>query len=144
MTDVWVAEGGLARDEAERRLSELFGIATTRDGDLAGVSTVFLARDPQLRMDVWNFRTFVRPAHRRSHLASGLAVQARRALAERFASGEDRRAGAVVYLTQHAGLASGLVEPLSPSRFWFVGEEGGVQRRVHYFPGALTPESPHA
>ena len=143
VVEFWQREGALRSvAEAQRRVSEILLVATHRGGGLAGVSTTYLQGNPQLRADLWHTRVFIAERHRRSHLALALAIGARDGLAERFASGADRRAIGVLFdvestALKHAGCQA--VWPLVGSTFIGLGPDGS-HVRVNYFPGARTPE----
>jgi hypothetical protein len=138
----WVREGALAAAEAQRRVAEILLVATDRAGRPAGVSTTVLRRIDQLRADLWYTRVFVGAAHRRSHLALGLALGARDRLARRFASGEDRRAIGIVFEVESEVLKRFLPQAFWPrTEFTFIGETAtGNHVRVFYFPGAPAPQ----
>ena len=57
--DLWEREGAVTGDTARRRVHQVRLVASTTDGRLAGVSTVFMERNTQLQMDMWSYRTFV-------------------------------------------------------------------------------------
>ena len=111
------------------------------DGLLVGVSTAYIDRNDQLRMDLWHFRGFVAPEHRRSAVALDLLQAAQRHLEDRWVSGADTRAAGMALIVQHEGL-----KRHQPHGDWrrggvtFIGEDGhGSWVRVRYFPGALAP-----
>jgi hypothetical protein len=138
----WTQEGALAAPEAQRRVAEILFVASDQAGRPAGVSTTVLRRIDQLRADLWYTRVFVGAAHRRSHLALGLALGARDRLAHRFASGEDRRAIGIVFEVESEILKRFFPQAIWPrTRFTFIGETPtGAHVRVFYFPGAPAPE----
>jgi hypothetical protein len=139
----WEREGALPEpDEAHRRVEEVGLVALDLDGTVAGVSTVYLARNAQLRMDLWHYRTFVGEAHRRSNLAAQLIFRNCDRLEERFVSGDDTRAGGMLFELEHDGMKAYFNKALwLPADFTFIGEnEFGDHVRVHYFPGATVPD----
>ena len=138
----WTREGALAASEAQRRVAEILLVASDPAGRPAGVSTTVLRRIDQLRADLWYTRVFVGAAHRRSHLALGLALGVRDRLARRFASGEDRRAIGIVFEVESEILKRFLPQAIWPrTQFAFIGETPtGAHVRVFYFPGAPAPE----
>jgi hypothetical protein len=138
----WTQEGALAAPEAQRRVAEILLVAGDRAGRPVGVSTTVLRRIDQLRADLWYTRVFVGAAHRRSHLAIGLALGARDWLARRFASGEDRRAIGIVFEVESEVLKRFFPEAIWPrTQFVFIGEAStGSHVRVFYFPGAPAPQ----
>jgi hypothetical protein len=141
----WTREGALALPEAQRRVAELLIVATDREARPVGVSTTVLRRIDQLRTDLWYTRVFVGAAHRRSHLAVGLALAAREQLVGRFASGEDRRAIGIVFEVESQVLKRFLPQAIWPLiEFAFIGESSsGSHVRVFYFPGAPAPGPGH-
>lgn len=138
---LWERENAVTGEKARRRVHEVRLVATTTDGDLAGVSTVFLERNSQLRMDMWNYRTFVASAHRMSNLAAQLIFRNRDELESKFTSGEDTRAQGVLFDLENEGMKRHLNNAYwPPSDFTFIGEnKRGSHIRVHYFPGARVP-----
>jgi hypothetical protein len=138
---LWHREGALPPAEAQRRVHEVLLVAIERAEGVVGVSTACLRRNPRLRMDLWQFRVFVTQAHRMSSLALLLAVRARDLLERRFVTGEDTRAGGIVYEVEHEGLKRHFNGALWPrTDFTYIGENTrGDHVRVHYFPGALAP-----
>ena len=140
---LWKRERVVPEAEAQRRVHEVHLVAVERDEGVVGVSSAYLQRNAQLRMDLLYYRAFVSKAHRMSSLAGLLAVRGREVLEKRFISGEDTSAGGVIYVVQNQGLKAYFNKALwLPTDFWFIGEtERGAHVRVHYFPGALAPEA---
>ena len=139
----WEREGAMPEpDEAQRRVEEVGLVAVERDGNVAGVSTLYLARNAQLRMDLWHYWTFIGEAHRRSNLAAQLIFTNRDLLEERFVTGVDTRAGGVLFELEHEAMRAYFNKALwLPADFTFITEnEFGDHVRVHYFPGATVPE----
>jgi len=142
----WEREGAMPEpDEALRRVEEVGLVAVDRDGSVAAVSTLYLARNAQLRMDLWHYRTFVGEAHRRSNLAAQLIFRNRDRQEERFVSGADGRAGGMLFELEHEGMKAYFNKALwLPADFTFITEnEFGDHVRVHFFPGATVPTSAH-
>jgi hypothetical protein len=139
---VWTGEGGLPAQEAQRRLSELLLVASDSQGSVAGIATAYLARNEQLRADMWHLRAFVPQAHRMSNIAISLAVGGRRRLVERFVSGEDERGLGMIFEVENEGLKRAFPKGLwMPSDVLYVGDSPrGAHVRVHYFPGVQAPE----
>lgn len=137
--DLWTREGAMARPVAEARVSEVEFVAIDERDGVVGVSTVYLQRDPLLRIELWHYRTFVARAHRESDLAMLLLYRTRDDLQERFVNGTDTRAAGIIFYLQNEVLKRVRNEAIwSTSRFAFVGEdERGAHRRVYYFPGAI-------
>jgi hypothetical protein len=138
---MWGREGVLPRPLAYRRIHQVSLVATTGDGRVAGVSTLYLSRNAQLRMDAWYYRTFVAAEHRHSDLATHLIVRNRELLERRFTSGEDTRGAAMIFELQNEGLRRHLNMAVWPkSGFTFIGENPqGDHVRIFYFPGATIP-----
>src|SRR3712207_4355662 len=97
LLDLWTGQAGLAAAEAQRRLAEILLTATTPEGELAGVTTAYLARNEQLGLEMWHVRVFVAPDHRRGAIALRLAVAGRDLLRDRFVSGADTRGPGIVF-----------------------------------------------
>jgi hypothetical protein len=135
---LWARERAMPAEEAGLRVHEARLVATERDEGVIGVSTVRLQRNPQLRMDVWWYRTYVAEAHRKSNLAFQLLVGNRDLLEERYVSGEDPRAAGIVFELENEGLKRYANRALwLPPDFTFIGEnQRGGHVRVHYFSGA--------
>jgi hypothetical protein len=138
---LWARESAVPELEASRRVHEVHLVAIERSAGLAGVSSAYLQRNAQLRLDLWYYRAFVAMAHRRSSLAVQLALHGRDLLEDRFTSGEDTRAAGVIYEVENEGLKRYFNKALwLPTDFTFIGEnERGDHVRVHYFPGAQAP-----
>jgi hypothetical protein len=141
VTALWGHEGVVGAEEANRRVHQVLLVATHESGELVGVSSAYLQRNPQLRMDLWYYRAFVAKPHRQSNVAVNLATMGRDHLEGRFVSGADTRAAGALYEVENPGLKSYFNLALwLPTRFTFIGEnERGDHVRVHYFPGALAP-----
>jgi hypothetical protein len=139
---LWIDEGVLPEAEARRRVDEVMFVATDDEGGLAGVSTRYLQRNEQLRMDLWYFRAFTARAHRKSSIATSLAVLGREYLEEGFVSGRDTRASGLIYQVENEGLKRYFPNAIwKPADVLFIGEnERGAHVRVHFFPGAVAPE----
>jgi hypothetical protein len=138
---LWATEGAVPEAEAERRMHEVLMVAIERDTGLAGVSTVYLERNSQLRMDLWHYRTYVAPPHRHGQLAIQLLWHSRDHLKQRYLSGENTRASGMIMEVENEGLRRYFNKAYwLYSDFTFIGEnERGDHVRVHYFPGAKAP-----
>jgi hypothetical protein len=138
---LWAAERAVPEAEAQRRVHEVLMVAIERDTGLAGVSSVYLQRNAQLRMDLWHYRTYVAPAHRHGQLAIQQLWHSRDHLRERYLSGEDTRASGMIMEVENEGLRRYFNKAYwLYSDFTFIGEnERGDHVRVHYFPGARAP-----
>jgi hypothetical protein len=138
---LWAREQAVPEAEAQRRVHEVTLVASDRDDGVVGVSSAYLQRNAQLRMDLWYYRTFVAEAHRMSNLAAQLIFGNRDILEQRFVSGEDTRAGGVIFELENDGMRKYFNRALwLPADFIFIGgSERGAHVRVHYFPGARVP-----
>ena len=145
---LWRREGALPEHgkdapdaEAERRVAEVIAVARERDEGVVGVTSAYLKRNEQLRMDLWHIRVFVAGAHRGAFLAIHLAWSGRDLLEQRFTSGEDTRAAGILYEVETVALRSYYNRALwLRTDFTFIGEnQRGDHVRVHYFPGARAP-----
>jgi hypothetical protein len=138
---LWEREGVLPGPMARQRVQQVHLVAITAEGELAGVSTIYLERNPQLRMSLWYYRTFVAPSHRQTNVARHLIARNRDLLEERFVSGKDTGAQGIVFELENVGLQRHLNTAHWPySDFTFIGEDHrGWHLRVHYFPGAVVP-----
>jgi hypothetical protein len=141
--DLWRRETGMPDEEAKRRIHELLLVATL-EGRLAGVSSAYLQREPQLGMLLWGYRAFVAATYRMETIALSLALVGYDHLRDRFLSGVDRRASGVLYVVENEGLQQRFADAIWPrTGFTFIGEnERGDHVRVRYFPGALAPDPP--
>lgn len=148
--DFWTREGAMPPDaDGRERLPEVTFVGLDGEDRIAGVSTVYLARDEQLRTHVWHLRGFVGEEHRRSALGILFLSENRRYLEARFVSGEDTRGAGLLMEIENPGLKAGRSEAVwgaswAPGvRYTFIGEnEGGDHRRIHWFPRARVPSRP--
>jgi hypothetical protein len=138
---LWEREGVLPGPMARERVNQVQLVAIAGDNEIAGVSTVYLEHNAQLRMNLWHYRTFVGSAHRHTNVARHLISGNRDLLESRFASGEDTRAPGMIFALEHEGMRRHLNTALwAHSRFVFIGEDQhGWHVRVYYFPGARVP-----
>jgi hypothetical protein len=137
----WEREGAVLGDEAQRRVHEVQLVGLDRDSGIAAVSTAYLSRNPQLRMDLWYYRGFVGRDHRQKSIASYFAVQGVGYMEDRFKSGAETRGKGVLFEIENEFLKTFLNKgQWLPSDFTFIGEnERGDHVRVHYFEGAEVP-----
>jgi hypothetical protein len=142
VVDLWTREGVLSEEEARRRVGEVVLVATDAEGRAAGISTMYLRRNEQLRMHLWYVRAFTAQAHRLSTVAVSLAVIGRDHMQEQFVSGRETRAGGLLYEVENEGLKRYFPDALwQPADFLFIGEnDAGAHVRVHFFPGAVAPD----
>jgi hypothetical protein len=139
---LWEREGAMPEpDEAQRRVREVELVAVDPGGSVVGISTLYLATNPQLRTDLWHYRTYVAEDHRLSNIAAQLIFRNRDLAEERFVTGEDTRAAGIVFELENDGMKAYFNKALwLPADFTFIGEnEYGDHVRVHYFPGATVP-----
>ena len=138
---LWSSAGALSDEEAARRVAEVEFVAVHESDGLAGLSTIYLAHNAQLRMDLWYYRTYVAAAHRQSDIAFLLIHRTVDHLERRYADGEDTRASGVMFELQNELLKRSRNEAVWPTTgFAFIGENArGDHCRVRYFPGVLAP-----
>ena len=138
---LWARENAVSEKQALRRIHEVQLVAIAGDSELVGVSSVYLERNAQLRIDMWNYRTFVASPHRMTNVAAQLLIRNRDLLESRFATGEDTRAQGVLFNLENPGLKRHMNNAYWPAtHFNFIGEnKRGDHVRVHYFPGARVP-----
>jgi hypothetical protein len=138
---VWRRDGVLPGPLARERVQQVQLVAITGEREVAGVSTVYLEHSPQLRMDLWYYRTFVGSPHRHTNVARHLISSNRDLLERRFTAGEDTRAPGMIFELEHEGMKRHLNTALwAHSRFVFIGEDQrGRHIRIHFFPGARVP-----
>jgi len=141
---LWTREGVVADDAARRRIDQVHLVALADDGELVGVSTIYLDRTPRMAMDLWQYRTYVASGHRQSSLAAQLYFRNLELLESRFVSGEDSRAQGLIFELENDQMMKGLnsaVWPLTGTTF--IGESPiGAHIRVRYFRGARLPPPP--
>ena len=142
--DFWRREGAMDAGDAERRVSEVEFIALGEDVRLVAVSTVQLRHSERLDMDLWHFRTFVSPDHRRSALAQRLMAATADYLEARFLAGDDVRAAGVISRITSPVLNRFMKDAVRPKTgFVYIGDApGGHRYWVRYFPGATVPPPP--
>jgi hypothetical protein len=143
---LWAREGAVPAAEAQRRVHEVQVVAKEREEGVVGVSSIYLQHNPQLRTELWHYRTYVARPHRNSNVAAQLLLSNRALLDERFVSGEDTRAPGMLFELEHEGLKRyfNTARMHLEWEFTFIGENWkGDHVRVHYFPGARVsvPES---
>jgi hypothetical protein len=144
--ELWDREGVVPRAVGAERVSELACVGLDRDDGLVGVSTAYLAASPQLRTEMWHYRTFVTADHRHGNLARYLLRETRLYLEQRFASGEDTRAPGILFEIENEEIKKLFREAVwehemsAGVQYIFIGENAKRDHlRVHYFPGALAP-----
>jgi hypothetical protein len=138
---LWARETGIPEADAQSRVHEVQLVAVNRDGGLAGVSTAYIRRNPQLNMNHWHYRTYVAVAERENNLMGRLALAVRDHLEGRFVTGDDTRAAGIVMEVENQGLRTYFNRALwLPLGMYFIGENpNGAHVRVRYFPGARAP-----
>lgn len=138
---LWVDEGVVPEEEANRRIHEVLMVGVHETRGVAAVSSAFLQRNAQLRMDFWYYRAFTASAHRSSNVANAMWSRAVEHLTERHRSGVDRRSSGVVVEVENAELRRQFtVATNPPGPMVFIGEnERGAHVRVLFFPGATVP-----
>jgi hypothetical protein len=143
--ELWTGEGVLGLEEARRRVRELALVATTAAGELAAVTTAYLAVHPHLDMRLWHLRAFVAEPYRRTTLGTTIAVQTRVHHQRLWAAGDRRGDGLVMEIENP------ILRRVFPWAHWpemdflFVGRAPtGAPIYAHYFQGALAPPLPGA
>ena len=111
-----------------------------------GVSSAYLQRSDQLKMDLWHQRAFVSRDHRHSSVAAHLATGGRDLLEQRFRSGEDTRGAGIAWEVENEELKRYFNRAHWVwTDFTFIGENArGDHVRVHFFEGAEVPDQRRA
>jgi hypothetical protein len=137
----WAREGVVADAAAQRRIEQVHLVAVAGENELAGVSSIYLDRSEQLRMDMWNYRTFVPSGHRHSSVGAQLLFGNIEVLERRFRSGQDTRAQGILFDLENEEVMKGLNTAVWPrTGYTFIGESSlGAHIRVRYFEGARVP-----
>lgn len=140
VVDLWTGEGVLPPDEAQRRVEQVAIVAVQGDR-VVGVTTTYLGDSAQLGVPVHYGRGFVAASERRKATAGRLLIRLREHLEERFVTGRDTRAAALVLEVENPVLRTMLPEATWPgSDFTWIGtNERGDDVRVKWFPGARVP-----
>jgi hypothetical protein len=144
--DLWTANAALEEADVATRIGEVLFVAADEGERAVGVSTVYLAREAQLGMDLWHYRTYIAPGHRESNLGWLLMFRSQDHLRELFTSGEDTRGQGVFFALQNRPVQASRNRGMwRNSRFAFIAEgKRGAHHRVSFFPGALAPEPPQS
>jgi hypothetical protein len=138
--DLWAREEVMPVEVARQRIDQVVVAATDAAGNVVGVSTAFLQRSEQLRMNMWHMRGYTARAERRSAVGVWMGLVGRDHLQEQFTSGRDKRAAGMIYEVENAQLRAIDAAHWLPLDFLFIGvNEKGAHVRVHYFPGAVAP-----
>jgi hypothetical protein len=134
----WKRENAIADEQqASARLPQVATIATTPDGEVAGVCTALLVVPPRLGQPVYYWRCFVGAAWRSSRLVDKLL---RRSCAALDAHARTRDFPAIGVLLELENTRFG--EKLRTATWWnlrfsYIGKSPrGLDLRVHYFRGA--------
>lgn len=135
---LWAREGVVAEAAAQRRIDQVHLVAIAGEHEIAGVSSIYLERSEQLRMDMWNYRTFVPSGHRHGSVGARLLFRNIEVLESRFRSGEDTRAQGILFDLENEDVMKGLNTAVWPlTGYTFIGENPlGAHTRVRYFEGA--------
>jgi hypothetical protein len=138
---LWAREGVVADAAAQRRIDQVHLVAVAGENEIAGVSSIYLDRSEPLRMDMWNYRTFVPAGHRHSSVGAQLLFGNIEVLERRFRSGEDTRAQGILFDLENEEVMKGLNTAVWPlTGYTFIGENPlGAHIRVRYFEGAQIP-----
>ncbi len=144
IVDFWVGNDALTPEQARARVGEVVHVAFDSEGAVAGVSTTFLKRNEQLRLDMWHQRGFVAEAHRHSAIGMQFAIRGIDHFEDAFTSGRDTRAPGIIQEIENDGIKRFFNrghEP--PTDMIFIGEnQRGDHVRVHWFAGATVPAVP--
>jgi len=138
---LWEREGAMPDPaEGRRRVHEVSIVALDPEDRVAAVSTVYLKRNAQLGMDLWNLRGFVAREHRMGNLATQILWATRDHLRESYESGRHPNPGVILEVENQLLMTYFNRAFWVYSDFWFIGEsQQGAHVRVHYFPGAEAP-----
>lgn len=138
---LWTREGVVADAAARRRIDQVQLVAVADDSELVGVSSAFIEQKPRLRMDLWNYRTFVASGYRHSSVAARLLFGNLELLERRFVSGEDTRAQGILFELENEDVMRGLNAAVWPQTgYTFIGENTrGSHVRIRWFEGARVP-----
>lgn len=144
VVEFWVGNGALPEDQARERLAEVVHVAIDSDGTLAGVSTTYLERNAQLRLQMWHQRGFVGEPHRHSAIGMQFAIRGIDHFEDGFTSGRDTRAPGIIQEIENPGIKRYFNRGTEPATdMTFIGEnERGDHVRVHWFAGAIVPARP--
>jgi hypothetical protein len=137
----WARETTMPEEEANRRVHEVHLVARDPAGELAGVSSAYLKRNTQLRLDLWHYRALVSAQHRKANLGFLFVLRGRQLLEQAFTDGTDRRGLGVIYEIENEGVQRRFNKGRWPlTGFTFIGEKAnGSHVRLVYFPGAEIP-----
>lgn len=138
VVDFWRAHKALPPREAERRAAEVCTVGLTPQGELAGLSTAYLAHNERLRTQIWHVRVFVGEAHRKGRLGTHLNIAAREYLMGRYLDGVDTRAPGIVLEIEELMFERQFPWAVWPiNGFTFIGlNPNGAHVRVSWFPGS--------
>ena len=138
IADLWLAEDALSPAEAGRRVQEVCMVGRGPEGELAGVSTAYLAYNERLRSPMWHVRVFSGSRHRKSRLGTHLNIRTREHLIDRYRSGADRRAPGIVLEIEELMFERQFPWAVWPiNHFTFIGvNPNGAHVRVYWFEGA--------
>jgi hypothetical protein len=140
LVELWVGEGVLPRDEAERRVDEVIVVVIDPDGRPAGVSTAYLQRNEQLGADFWHGRVMVGSTHRGNAISVALALGLREHLEAAHVAGDHRAVG-VLFEVENELLNSYYPQATWPSGYVFAGTDArGRHLRVWHFAGVPAPQ----
>lgn len=141
---LWVSEGVLDPEEAERRTREVYMVGTDGEGELGGVSTAYLKLNRALRLEIWHVRVFVGSGHRDGNLAAQLLIRSQIHLNDSYRSGEDRRAPGMMVEVENPGVRRAFSDAVwTPTSLTYFGDNPlGHHRRLAWFDGARLPPPP--
>ncbi len=141
--EFWKRENAIPDEQqASRRLPQVAMIATTPDGEVAGVCTALQVVPPRLGQPVYYWRCFVGAAWRSSRLVDKLLRRSCATL-DAYARAHDFPCIGVLLELENSRFG----EKLRTATWWnlrfsYIGKSPrGLDLRVHYFRGARLKES---
>jgi hypothetical protein len=139
LVDFWLEEKVFASDVPARdRTREVVCIARGADGRIAGVCSAVTKIVPRLRERLYYYRSYVRPADRRSEVAINLLHAAKKLLQAHEAGLDKPQCIGIVIELENRQLAAHLNDARwTATEFSFIGySPRGYDMRVWYFPEA--------
>lgn len=138
---LWAREGAMPEAEAERRVAEVFLVASDHEGALAGVVTAYLELHEQLRTPMWYLRGFVSSRHRLLSAAMAMVTTTFEVLEGRYGSGADTRAPGICLVLENESLARRSADAVVPVASWvYIGETSHHEPTfIRWFSGATVP-----
>lgn len=136
LVDFWVRHGVLDEDGAHRRLEQVVCVLFDRDGEIAGVNSVYAGEAPLVGRRFWIYRRFLAP-ELDVEVERSMLVAARDALAREFTGAPEAPLGLCVLTRDRAAIERYPEAEWTDSGMLFAGYTAdGVQVMIGYFPGA--------